>query len=64
MFKNVYKNDAMKREEHMAVRNTAGWYLWTHELVEEEGPDAAALLEYKQAKYPDTDPFADFVLEW
>ena len=24
----------------------------------------AALLEYKQAKYPDTDPFADFVLEW
>ena len=25
---------------------------------------AAALLEYKQAKYPDTDPFADFVLEW
>ena len=46
MFKNVYKNDAMKREEHMAVRNTAGWYLWTHELVEVEGPDAAALLEY------------------
>ena len=46
MYKNVYKNDAMKREEHMAVRNTAGWYLWTHELVEVEGPDATSLLEY------------------
>lgn len=46
MFKNVYKYDEWKRSEHMAVRETAGWYLWTHELVEVVGPDAAAFLDY------------------
>lgn len=46
MFKNVYKYDDMKRQEHMAVRQTAGWYLWTHELVEVVGTDAAAFLDY------------------
>ncbi len=45
MYKNVYKYDDMKRGEHMAVRNTVGWYLWTHQLVEVEGPDATAFLE-------------------
>lgn len=31
--KNVYKYDEMKRREHMAVRNTVGWYFWTHQLA-------------------------------
>lgn len=43
--KNIYKYDDMKRSEHMAVRTTAGWYLWTHQLVEVKGPDAAAFLD-------------------
>ena len=40
MNKNVYKYDDWKRKEHMAVRNTAGWYLWTHQLLEVSGDDA------------------------
>jgi aminomethyltransferase len=44
--KNVYKYDDMKRQEHMAVRKTAGWYLFTHKLVEVTGKDAAAFLDY------------------
>jgi aminomethyltransferase len=44
--KNVYKYDDMKRQEHMAVRKTAGWYLFTHKLVEIAGKDAAAFLDY------------------
>lgn len=46
MFKNVYKYDDWKRREHMAVRESAGWYLYTHELLEVKGPDAAAFLDY------------------
>ena len=46
MYKNVYKHDEMKRADHMAVRNTVGWYLFTHELIEVTGPDAAAFLDY------------------
>ena len=49
MYKNVYKYDEMKRAEHMAVRNTAGWYLYTHELIEVTGEDAAAFLDYLYA---------------
>lgn len=45
MYKNVYKYDDMKRSEHMAVRNTVGWYLWTHQLVEVTGEDVVAFLE-------------------
>lgn len=45
MYKNIFKYDDMKRSEHMAVRNTVGWYLWTHQLVEVSGPDAAAFLD-------------------
>lgn len=44
--KNVFKYDDMKRREHMAVRQTAGWYLWTHQLLEVTGPDAAGFLDY------------------
>ena len=46
MYKNVYKFDDMKRSEHMAVRDAVGWYLWTHQLVEVTGKDAAAFLDY------------------
>lgn len=44
-YRNVYKYDDMKRAEHMAVRKTAGWYLWTHQLLEVTGEDAAAFLD-------------------
>ena len=44
-YKNVYKYDDMKRSEHMAVRTTVGWYLWTHHLVEVTGEDAADFLD-------------------
>ena len=37
--RNIYKYDDMKRGEHMAVRTTVGWYLWTHQLVEVTGAD-------------------------
>ena len=46
MYKNVYAYDEMKRSEHMAVRKTAGWYLWTHQLVEVTGEDVVEFLEY------------------
>jgi aminomethyltransferase len=45
IFKNVYKNDDWKRREHMAVRETVGWYFFTHELLEVTGRDAAAFLD-------------------
>lgn len=45
MYKNVYKYDDMKRKEHMAVRENVGWYLWTHQLVEVSGQDAADFLD-------------------
>ncbi len=46
MYKNVFKYDEMKRAEHMAVRNTVGWYFWTHQLLEITGPDVTAFLDY------------------
>ncbi len=46
MNKNVYKYDEMKRREHMAVRTNVGWYLWTHQVMEVTGEDAAAFLDY------------------
>ena len=46
MYKNIFKYDDMKRSEHMAVRKTAGWYFWTHQLLEITGPDVTAFLEY------------------
>lgn len=45
MNKNGFKYDEMKRTQHMAVRNTAGWYCFTHQLVEVSGPDAVTVLE-------------------
>lgn len=46
MYKNIFKNDDMKRAEHMAVRTTVGWYFWTHQILEITGPDVTAFLEY------------------
>lgn len=46
MNKNIFKYDEMKRSEHMAVRNTVGWYFWTHQLLEITGPDVTAFLDY------------------
>ena len=45
MFKNVYKNDAIKRAQHEAVRNAVGWYYYTHQLLEVTGEDATAFLD-------------------
>ena len=46
LHKNVYKYDDMKRSEHMAVRQTAGWYFFTHQIMEVTGEDAAAFLDH------------------
>ena len=46
MYKNIFKYDDMKRGEHMAVRQTVGWYFWTHQLLEITGPDVTAFLDY------------------
>ena len=46
MYKNIFKYDEMKRGEHMAVRNTVGWYFWTHQLLEITGPDVTAFLDH------------------
>lgn len=46
MYKNIFKYDDMKRAEHMAVRKTVGWYLFTHQIMEVTGPDAEAFLDY------------------
>ncbi len=46
MYKNIFKYDDMKRGEHMAVRNTVGWYFWTHQLLEITGPDVTAFLDH------------------
>ena len=45
MYQNVYCYDEMKRAEHMAVRETVGWDLWTHQIVEVTGKDATVFLE-------------------
>ena len=46
MYKNIFKYDDMKRSEHMAVRQTVGWYYWTHQLIEISGPDVIKFLEH------------------
>lgn len=45
MYQNVFKYDEIKRAEHMAVRTTAGWYRFTHQVMEVSGPDAASVLD-------------------
>ncbi|MBR2789205.1 MAG: hypothetical protein IKD70_01115, partial [Eggerthellaceae bacterium] len=46
MYRNIFKYDEMKRGEHMAVRETVGWYFFTHQLMEVTGEDAEAFLDY------------------
>ena len=45
MNKNMFKYDDWKRNEHMAVRTTAGWYLFTHQILEVTGEDVVEFLE-------------------
>ncbi len=46
MYKNIFKYDEMKRAEHMAVRETVGWYLFTHQIMEVTGPESEAFLDH------------------
>lgn len=42
----LLSTDMTAKKQHDAVRNTAGWFYFTHHLVEVTGKDAAALLDY------------------
>ncbi len=42
----LFKEDNAARAQHNAVRQNAGWYRWTHDLVEVKGAHAAAFLDY------------------
>lgn len=42
----LFKSDSKARAQHAAVRENAGWYRWTHDLVEVSGGDATGLLDY------------------
>lgn len=46
MYKNIFKDDEWKRSEHMAVRNSVGYYLFTHQLMEVTGQDACRFLDW------------------
>lgn len=42
----LFKEDSRARTQHQAVRENAGWYRWTHDLVEVKGTDAIAFLDH------------------
>ena len=42
----LFKEDEVARAEAKAVRTNAGWYRWTHDLVELTGPDAEKFLDW------------------
>ena len=42
----LFKDDAVARAEAKAVRENAGWYRWTHDLVRVTGADAEAFLDW------------------
>ena len=42
----LFKEDDVARAEAKAVRTNAGWYRWTHDLVEVTGADAEAFLDW------------------
>ncbi len=42
----LLSTDQIAKKQHDAVRTTAGWYYFTHHLIEVTGKDAAALLDY------------------
>lgn len=50
MPQNLYKFDVMKKEQHDAVRKAAGWYYFTHQLIEVAGEDATNFLEWMYPK--------------
>lgn len=41
----LISTDASCKRQHEAVRKTAGWYYFTHHLIEVKGPDACKLLD-------------------
>lgn len=43
---NLLWNNEVAAKEHQAVRTTAGWYYFTHHIIEVTGADAAKLLDY------------------
>lgn len=42
----LFKEDAKARAQHQAVRENAGWYRWTHDLVQVTGPDSTAFVDW------------------
>lgn len=42
----LFREDKEARRQHQAVRENAGWYRWTHDLVEVKGKDAEKFLDY------------------
>ncbi len=42
----LFKEDAKARAQHQAVRENAGWYRWTHDLVRVTGKDATAFVDW------------------
>jgi len=42
----LFREDAKARAQHQAVRENAGWYRWTHDLVKVTGPDADAFVDW------------------
>ena len=42
----LFKEDEVARAEAKAVRENAGWYRWTHDLVEVTGTDAERFLDW------------------
>ena len=42
----LFKEDEVARAESQAVRTNAGWYRWTHDLVEVTGADAEKFLDW------------------
>lgn len=42
----LFKEDEAARAEARAIRENAGWYRWTHDLVEVQGPDAGRFVQH------------------
>ncbi len=42
----LLSTDLIAKKQHEAIRTTAGWYYFTHHLIEVEGADAAEVLNY------------------
>lgn len=42
----LFREDTAARTQHQAVRENAGWYRWTHDLVEVKGAGAAGFLDH------------------